>query len=159
MEEYDRNLIGKKIWKTMTNVTEKGTINAAADEVWKTLSSFRNVEKYIPLVKSSTVEGSGVGAKRTCIIPNESGGEGKIEEELKSFDNDAKTFSYSITSSPMPLENYLSTVKVKDLGNGRCEVEWSSTFIPKGMPEEEVAKMINDIYVTAIDGLKKLHNG
>ncbi len=143
----------------MTNVTEKGTINAAADEVWKTLSSFRDVEKYIPLIKSSTFEGSGVGAKRTCIIPNESGGEGKVEEELKSLDNDAKTFSYSITSSPMPLVNYLSTVKVKDLGNGRCEVEWSSTFEPKGMAAEEVAKMINDIYVTAIDGLKKLHNG
>ena len=143
----------------MTNVTEKGTINAAADEVWKTLSSFRDVEKYIPLVKSSTVEGSGVGAKRICIIPNESGGEGKVEEELKSLDNDAKTFSYSITSSPLPLENYLSTVKVKDLGNGRCEVEWSSTFEPKGMPEEEVAKMIKDIYLTALSGLKKLHNG
>ena len=143
----------------MTNVTAKDTINAVADEVWKTLSSFRNVEKYIPMVKSTTVVGSGVGAKRTCIVPNESGGEGKIEEELKSLDNDAKTFSYSITSSPLPLVNYLGTVKVKDLGNGRCEVEWSSTFEPKGMPEEEVAKMIKDIYLTAIDGLKKLHNG
>ena len=143
----------------MTNVVVKDTINAAADEIWKTLGSFRNVEKYIPLIKSSTVEGSGVGAKRTCIIPNESGQEGKIEEEIQSFDDDAKTLSYSITSSPMPLEKYLGTVKVKDLGNGRCEVEWSSTFEPKGMPEEEVAKMINDIYVAAIDGLKKLHNG
>jgi len=72
---------------------------------------------------------------------------------------DAKTLSYSITNSPLPLANYLSTVKVKDLGNGGCEVEWSSTFEPKGMAEKEVAKMINDIYVSAIDGLKKLHNG
>jgi len=143
----------------MTNVTAKDTINAAADEVWKTLSSFGDVEKYIPLVKSTTVVGSGVGAKRTCIVPNESGGEGKIEEELKSLDNDAKTFSYSITSSPMPFVNYLGTVKVKDLGNGRCEVEWSSTFEPKGMAEEEVVKMLKDVYLTAIDGLKKLHNG
>jgi len=39
----------------MTNVTVKDTINATADEIWKTLSSFRDVEKYIPLVKSSTV--------------------------------------------------------------------------------------------------------
>jgi len=143
----------------MTNVTAKDTINAAADEVWKTLSSFGDVEKYIPLVKSTTVVGSGVGAKRTCIVPNESGGEGKIEEELKSLDNDAKTFSYSITSSPMPFVNYLGTVKVKDLGNGRCEVEWSSTFEPKGMAEEEVVKILKDVYLTAIDGLKKLHNG
>jgi len=143
----------------MTNVTVKGTINVPADVIWKTLSSFRDVEKYIPLIKSSTVEGSGVGAKRTCIIPNQSGEEGKVEEELKSFDNGSKTFSYSITSSPLPLVNYLSTVKVKDLGNEKCEVEWSSTFEPKGMAEEEVAKMMNDIYVTAIDGLKKLHSG
>jgi len=143
----------------MTNVSVKNTINAAANEIWKTLSSFKDVEKYIPLIKSSTVEGSGVGAKRTCIIPSESGQEGKIEEEIKSFDDDAKTLSYSITSSPFPVQNYLGTVKVKDLGNGRCEVEWSSTFEPKGMPEEEVAKMINDLYVAAIDGLKKLHNG
>jgi len=143
----------------MTNVSVKYAINAAADEIWKTLSSFRDIEKYMPLVKSSTVKGTGVGAKRTCIIPSESGQEGKVEEEIKSFDDDAKTFSYSITSSPLPLENYLSTVKVKDLGNGRCEVEWSSTFEPKGMLEEEVVKMINDTYVAAIDGLKKLHNG
>jgi len=143
----------------MTNVSVKGTIYAAADEIWKTLSSFRDVEKYIPLIKSSTVEGSGVGAKRTCIIPSESGQEGKIEEEIKSFDDDAKTLSYSITSSPLPVENYLGTIKVKDIGDGRCEVEWSSTFEPKGIPEEEVAKMINDVYVAAIDGLKKLHNG
>ena len=106
----------------MTNVTVKGTINVPADVIWKTLSSFRDVEQYIPLLKTST-------------------------------------FSYSITSSPLPLVNYLSTVKVKDLGNEKCEVEWSSTFEPKGMAEEEVAKMMNDIYVTAIDGLKKLHGG
>ncbi len=143
----------------MTNVSVKDTIYAAADEIWKNLSSFRDVEKFIPLIKSSTVEGSGVGAKRTCIIASESGQDGKIEEEIKSFDDDAKTLSYSITSSPLPVENYLGTVKVKDTGDGRCEIEWSSTFEPKGMPEEEVAKMINDIHVAAIDGLKKLHNG
>ncbi|MFB3113780.1 MAG: hypothetical protein ACE1YZ_02325, partial [Nitrosopumilaceae archaeon] len=62
----------------MTNVSVKDTINAATDEIWKTLSSFRDVEKYIPLIKSSTVVGSGVGAKRTCIIPSESGQEEKI---------------------------------------------------------------------------------
>jgi len=67
----------------MTNVSVKNTINVPADEVWKTLSSFRDVEKYIPLVKISTVEGSGVGAKRTCIIPNESGERKKSKRNSK----------------------------------------------------------------------------
>ena len=141
----------------MTDVTTKDMINAPADIIWKALSSFRDIEKYIPLVKRSTVEGSGIGAKRTCIIPNQSGGEEEIQEEMKSLDNNARTFSYSITSSPLPVKNYLSIVKVKDLGNEKCEVEWSSTFEPKGMAEEEVAKMIQGVYLAAIDGLKKVH--
>jgi len=33
-----------------------------------------------------------------------------------------------------------------------------STFDAKG-PEADVTKMMNDVYVAAIDGLKKLHNG
>ena len=125
----------------MTDVITKDTINAPSNVIWEALSSFRDIEKYIPLVKSSTVEGSGVGAKRTCIIPNQSGGEEEILEEMKSLDNNAKTFSYSIISSPLPVENYLSTIKVKDLDNEKCEIEWSSTFEPKGMAEEEVIKM------------------
>ena len=86
------------------------------------------------------------------------GGEGKIEEEVTSFDNDSKTFSYSITSSPLPVESYLSTVKVNDLWNDSCEVEWSTIFEPKGMSEQEVDKMLSEIYNSALDGLKKLYN-
>jgi len=59
----------------------------------------------------------------------------------------------------LPLANYLGTVKVKDRENGTCEVELSSTFEPKGMTEKEVAKMMNDVYVSTINGLKRLHNG
>ncbi|MEE8178714.1 MAG: SRPBCC family protein, partial [Nitrosopumilaceae archaeon] len=64
---------------------------------------------------------------------------------------------YAITSSTLPVENYLGTMKVYDLGNNTCEVEWSGSFEPKGMPEAEVVKMINDVYTMGLEGLKKLH--
>jgi uncharacterized protein YndB with AHSA1/START domain len=57
----------------MANVSVKKTINAPPNEVWKTISSFREIERYVPLITKSTVEGEGVGAKRTCIISGESG--------------------------------------------------------------------------------------
>ena len=142
----------------MANVSVKKTINAPPNEVWKTLSSFREVERYVPLITKSTVEGAGVGAKRTCIVSGKSG-EGEIKEVIQSFDNDAKTLSYAITSSTLPVENYLGTMKVFDLGNNTCEVEWSGSFEPKGMPEAEVVKMINDVYTMGLEGLKKLHQG
>ena len=110
----------------MIDVSVKDTINASADEVWSVVGAISNVERYIPMVASSKVQGSGLGAKRTCVVANKKGEEsGKIEEEIVDFDNDAKTYSYTITSSPLPVENYVGTVKVTARNDSECELEWS----------------------------------
>ncbi len=141
----------------MTNVSVKGTINASADDVWKTVGSFRDIEKYLPLVKSSVTEGSGLGAKRTCTIGTPDGKETKLEEKITNFDENAKSLTYEITGFvPLPVENYKGTVKVADAGNNTCEIEWSGTFDAKA-PEDEVTKMMNDVYTSAINGLKQLY--
>ncbi len=141
----------------MTNVSVKGTINASADDVWKTVSSFRDIEKYLPVVKSSVTEGSGLGAKRICTVATPDGKEAKINEEVTNFDENAKSLTYEIAGfSPFGFENYKGTVKVVDAGNNTCEIEWSGTFDAKG-PEDEVTKMMNDVYTSAINGLKQLY--
>ncbi len=141
----------------MTHVLVKGTINASADDVWKTVSSFSEIEKYLPLVKSSVTEGSGLGAKRTCTIGTPDGKEAKFNEEVTNFDENTKSLTYeSAGFSPFPFENYKGTVKVVDAGNNTCEIEWSGTFDAKA-PEDEVTKMMNDVYTSAINGLKQLY--
>ena len=141
----------------MTNVSVKGTINASADDVWKTVSSFREIEKYLPFVKSSVTEGSGLGAERTCTIATPDGKEAKLNEEVTNFDENAKSLTYEITGFvPLPVENYKGTVKVADTGNNTCEIEWSGAFDAKA-PEDEVTKMMNDVYTSAINGLKQLY--
>jgi len=139
----------------MVNVSVKGKINASADDVWKTFSSFRDVEKYFPLIKSSTVQGFGLGTKRTCTIGTHDNGDAKIEEEITKFDNDSKSLTYSIISSPLPFQNYLGTVKVIDLGDNTCEFECIGSFEPKGVSEDEASKQLKDVYLVLIDGLNK----
>jgi len=141
----------------MTNVSVKGTINASADDVWKTVSSFRDIEKYLPFVKSSVTEGSGLGAERICTIATPDGKEAKLNEKITNFDENVKSLTYEITGFvPLPVENYKGTVKVADAGNNTCEIEWSGTFDAKA-PEDEVTKMMNDVYTSAINGLKQLY--
>ena len=143
----------------MIHVSVKDTINSSADAVWKTVGAIGNVEQYIPMIKSSTLQGSGLGAKRTCILTNEKGEEmGQLEEEIIEFDDNAKTYSYALTSGPFPVENYVGTVKVTNLGDNTCELEWSSKCEPKGITEEEVSKMLHDAYSSILNGLKKLHS-
>ena len=142
----------------MTHVSVKGTINASADDVWKTISSFREIEKYLPLVKSSVTEGSGLGAKRTCTVTTPDGSEAKINEEITDFDENTKSLTYELTGFvPFPFENYKGTVKVVDAGNNTCDLEWSCTFDAKG-PEADVSKMMNDVYTSAINGLKQMYS-
>jgi hypothetical protein len=145
--------------KNMIHVSVKDTINSPADMVWKTVGAISNVEQYIPMIKSSTVQGSGLGAKRTCIVTNEKGEEmGKLEEDIIKFDDHAKTYSYAITSGPFPVENYIGTVKVTDLGSNTCELEWSSKCDAKGMDEKEVSNMLHGAYSSILNELKKLHS-
>jgi len=65
----------------------------------------------------------------------------------------------STVSGPLPVEGYFATMKVRELGENRCEFQWSSTFEPKGASEEEAKKAIEDIYSMGFEGLKKLYGG
>ncbi len=140
----------------MAKVSMNTTINASADEVWKTIRDFNGTPKYIAAIASSTMEGSGVGALRTLTLQD---GGPPVVETLERLDEQARILSYSILNSPLPLEGYVATMELRDLGESRCELKWSSTFEAKGAPEAEAIKIIEGIYTLGFEGLKKLHGG
>ena len=139
----------------MSNASMTATINAPADAVWRNISDFNGAGKYIDLITNSTMEGSGVGAVRTLTLQDG----GRIVERLESLDESARVLRYSIVDSPLPIDEYVSTIEVRDLGGNRCELAWSSVFQPKGASEAEGRQIIEGIYSVGIDGLKKLHGG
>jgi len=139
----------------MADVCMKTTIKAPADDVWKTIRDFNGAGKYIAAITSSTMKGSGVGAVRTVTLE----GGVQVLERLEDLDDEARTLTYSIVRAPLPIENYVATMTLRDLGAGRCELEWSSTFDPKGAPEAEGVQIVEGVYAMGFDGLKKLHGG
>ena len=142
----------------MTHVSVRGIIPASADTVWKNIGSFRDIEKYLPLVKSSVTEGSGLGAKRTCNVVTPDGQEAKIDEQITDFDDTARSLTYELLGVvPFPFDNYKGTMKVTGTRDNTCEVEWSCTFDAKG-PEADLTKMMRDVYTSAINGLKQMYS-
>ena len=107
----------------MTKVNVTKTINVSAESAWKNLSSFRGIEHFSPIARS-VVEGNGVGATRSCFMPDDA----EIKEVMSGLDNESMTLEYKILSGPFPFENYISTVKVIDKGSDSCEVSWGSNF-------------------------------
>ena len=138
-------------------ITGKYTINAQAEKVWNTLKSFDNVENYIPIVKKTEVQGSGVGATRICTIAQQDGGTGKLTERLESLDESQKTISIALLEGPVPASNAIFTIKVNSVDANRTELEFISSAEPKGVNEDDLRNNFLPVYKMIADGLEKLH--
>ncbi len=130
------------------------TISARAEEVWETIREFNRVQKFLPSVASCIVERSGVGARRVCTLQDGT----KVIERLVTLNETKRLIRYTIVQTRLPFESYLGTIKVRDLGPHKCQIEWSSTFDAVGAPEAQVVALIEDLYLQSIEGLEKLHS-
>ena len=142
----------------MMIIAGKYTINAPADKVWETIKSYDYVEKYLPLVQKTEVQGSGVGATRVCTISQPDGSSGKVFEKIESLDESQKTISISIADGVLPATNAISTTKVNALDGNKTELDLSWTAEPKGVSEEELRNFILPIFKMLSEGLEKLHS-
>ena len=135
----------------MASVKVSERIEADADAVWALFRDFGGVDRFAQGIERCTVEGEGVGAVRTLAMP----GGLELQERLEAFDDGGRTFQYAIIgASPLPADEYLSTVRVSADGDG-CRIDWSSTFQPRGAPEEQVRTIVEGIYKSGIAGIRK----
>ena len=134
----------------MTEILVQREIAAPLAKVWEVLADFGGVAEWMPGAQSCVQEGEGVGATRTVSM-----GDIRVIERLESLDEAGKSFSYSVIESPMPLENYLATVRVRASGSEACKVDWSARFdLPAGVDEAAVKPGVEGAYGGALDALK-----
>jgi Polyketide cyclase / dehydrase and lipid transport len=138
----------------MTTVTVSEDINAKASAVWAALSDFGGIEVGGPITSFETT-GKGVGMVRTIGM-----GGGKVVERLDRHDPAQMVFTYSILNEdcPLPVSGYSATVKIVAKGEG-CNVNWSGTFEPKGVPEADAMRVVEGIYRGGIGRARKTVGG
>ena len=91
-----------------------------------------------------------VGAVRHVEMP----GNTIMEERLESLDDATTTLSYAIVGGPLPVENYLATIKVSANGSG-SRVDWGATFdAPAGVPADAIASGVEGAYNGMLAALK-----
>jgi hypothetical protein len=139
----------------MASVSMKTTIQASADKVWEVVSNFGDPGRYIAAITGCEADGEGPGTLRTVTLE----GGAEVVERLESLDTQARTLSYSIVDSPLPLRDYVSTMTVRPVGDAACELTWASTFEAEGAPEDEARQIVEGVYALGFEGLKKLLGG
>ena len=119
---------------------------ASAAAVWKKVGGFCGIANWHPAVATCVL--SKDGKDRTLTLK----GGGTIIEHLVSVNNKAHTYTYKIVKSPLPVEHYISTIKVVSKGKG-SEIIWSGKYKAKGAPDADAKKAIDGIYKSGVDAL------
>lgn len=129
----------------MHSLTVVSHINATPDTVWSVIGDPSGISSWHPAIAESPVSGS----QRLCTLANGA----EVHERIDSIDASERTYSYSITESPLPLAEYHSTIKVDSEGDGSV-VTWSANFEPSGAPAEDVAALLTGVYQAGLAALR-----
>jgi uncharacterized protein YndB with AHSA1/START domain len=129
-------------------VKESVEIAASPDKVWAAIGDFCGIANWHPVVAKCELSED----KKTRTLTTGDGA--KLVEPLESWDDAAMSYTYRIQESPLPVDNYVSTLKVTGSGE-KSLVEWSSTFDPKGASEDAAKQVMSGIYQAGFEGLRK----
>ena len=124
-------------------------IPASADQVWQLIGGFNSLPDWLPFIaKSEPSEGG-----RVRHLTAADGG--TIVERLQTFDNVARTYSYTIEASPFPVSAYLATLRVEALTESSAKVTWSGVFTPApGTTDEAVEALFAGVYRGGLEALR-----
>jgi len=135
------------------NVTITSTIDAPAENIWKTIRSYDNIESFNPMVTSSTITGTDEGSERVCQVQF-GDQQAELVEILDLVDEENKIFKFTITKAPSPFGGQQITFQVKSLDENKAGLV-ISTEVADG--NEQAAKGLEDVFQMMAEGLKKIH--
>ncbi len=116
------------------------TIDRTPDDVWAVVGRFEGLDEWMPGIDSCEMDGD--------VRMLQSQGM-ELHEKLVHRDEDAKTISYSLVKSPMPLEHHLATISVEPDGAG-SKLTWSHEVRP-----DEMAAVFGPVYEGSVQAVKQ----
>lgn len=129
-------------------VTKTATIAAAPDAVWKTIGGFCGIGDWHPVIEKCALSKKGGKEERTLSLK----GGGTIVEQEQARDDKKMSYTYTILSGPLPVEDYKSTIMVEPEGKG-SKVTWTGSFKAKGAPDDKAKEAIGGVYEGGLKGI------
>ncbi len=141
----------------MVQIRQSAIINASLADVWEILRDFNGHDRWHPAIASSHIEGgeasSRVGAVRNFRLADGS----MLREQLLSLSDKTNSFSYCLLEAPLPLMDYVATVRLKPVTDtNQTFWEWSCKFNPPAHRRDELVELVTkQIYQAGFAAIRK----
>jgi hypothetical protein len=133
----------------MATTTVTVNLSASASRVWQLIGGFGSLPDWLTFLSGSELSEGG----RVRSLTDVEGG--VVVEQLEKFDNDGRTYTYTVLDAPFPVTGYRSTLAVYEVDDSHSRVDWSGTFEPAGVPESEAIALFHGIYTNGLASLQK----
>jgi hypothetical protein len=117
------------------------------------------VVDWLPFVKSSRIEDGGDPTRVGCVhVLTQTDGE-VFREVLVALSDAERSYSYTFVSSPVPVRNHQTTLRVLPITDGdRSYVEWSSRFEIDPQHEAQLVDLMNQNFLAGLRNLTEKFN-
>ena len=139
----------------MIKIHKSSVLDASVNRVWETIRDFNALPSWHPAVKDSRIEDELPNDQVGCIRNFNLHDGGTIREQLLAHSDIQHYTTYSILDSPMPVENYVATIRLTEITDGdRSFIEWSAEFDTDA--ESDMRELVGDgVFQGGFDALKK----
>ncbi|MEZ5820389.1 MAG: SRPBCC family protein [Xanthobacteraceae bacterium] len=145
----------------MARVYASSVINASAARVWARVRDFNGLSNWHPAIAESRIENGEPADKVGCIRNFSLRNGDRLREQLLGLSDYDMFCTYSILDSPMPLTNYVATLRLTPVTDqDRTFVEWSAEFDCAPDKEGELVSNIGGgVFQGGFDALKRAFGG
>jgi hypothetical protein len=145
----------------MARVYVSSVIGAPAAKVWARIRDFNALPAWVPAVAESRIENGEPADKVGCIRAFSLRNGDRLREQLLGLSDFDMFCTYSILDSPMPLTNYVATVRLTPITDqDRTFIEWSAEFDCAAEKEQELVSGIGtNVFQGGFDTLKRAFGG
>lgn len=145
----------------MARVYVSSVIPAPAATVWDRVRDFNGLPKWHPRIRDSRIEDALPADKVGCIRNFNLQNGDNIREQLLGLSDYDMFCTYAILESPMPLAEYVATLRLTPVTEGdRTFIEWSAEFSCDPSDEDDLVGGIGtNVFQGGFDALKRHYGG
>jgi hypothetical protein len=141
----------------MARVYVSSIIDAPAAKVWAKVRDFNALPRWVPAVRESRIENGEPADKVGCVRDFYLQNGDHLRERLLGLSDYDMFCTYSILESPMPLTDYIATLRLTPVTDGdKTFVEWTAEFeCAPELAADLVSGIGTNVFQAGFDSLKR----
>jgi uncharacterized protein YndB with AHSA1/START domain len=141
----------------MPRVYVSSVIDAPAAKVWERIRDFNGLPRWHPRIRDSRIENGEPADRVGCVRDFHLQNGDRIRERLLGLSDYDMFCTYSILESPMPLTDYVATLRLTPVTEGdRTFAEWTAEFECAPAEAEALVAGIGDtVFQAGFSALKR----